>query len=133
MSNFIIIQPKRNRYVSGLSRKTVRTAFSKNKKNPEKYSLIIYLGKDLAESMNIVATNKIEIAYDEDQPKRLLIKKSSIGYSATEISAKNAPAFRITLGWNLFVPENNNDFIFKKAEHEFVSEVNHEDGLIINI
>ena len=122
---FIFLQPKKNRAASVRARESVRVVFSKPKKGLNGYVLTIYLGKDLIKEMGLNASDKVAIGYDKNNPRRILIKKSDVGYTATEISGKNTPALRIMLKWQVFVPTDN-DFSLKEVRHEVTDK-----GLII--
>jgi len=117
----IFIQPKRNRPTSTKARESVRIVFSKNKRTDESFVLTIYLGKKIAEKIGISKGIKVAVGYDDNNVKRLFLKKDDIGYTATEISSKDSPSLRIMLQWQQFKPTDQ-DFLIKEVKYEFVDD-----------
>jgi hypothetical protein len=130
LNDFIFIRPKRNRPTSAKARESIRTGFTKSKRGEGGFILTIYLGKNIAEKIEISKGEKVAVGYDKNNPRKLFLKKANTGYTVTELSSKNkdTPSFRIMLQWQQFVP-NEIDMPSKIIKnHEFF-----EDGVIVNL
>lgn len=111
MDNFREIKPTRNRSRKDVSC-VVRVSFPQLKggtAETSKHTMILYLGKKIAEKVGIAANNKIKFFVDSTNPRVWLIKKSEndVGYKLLDLkrpSGKAADAFRFQMTWKEFRP-----------------------------
>ncbi len=111
MDNFREIRPTRNRSRADVSN-MVRVSFPQLKgdgKGSPKHTMILYLGKKIAEKVGIHADGKIKFFVDSSNPRVWLIIKSQndVGYKLLNLkrpSGKEADAFRFQMTWKEFQP-----------------------------
>jgi bifunctional DNA-binding transcriptional regulator/antitoxin component of YhaV-PrlF toxin-antitoxin module len=105
------IRPTRSRSTSDVS-DVVRVSFQSFKeKNQEgfRYSMILYIGKKIAELLGIQGSDKIRFYVDSENPRVWLVKKSDnqTGYKTLDLkrkSGKTSDALRVQLSWKEFIP-----------------------------
>jgi len=125
--NFITIDPKRNKLSNLHARGIVRAVFSKSKRsNLEYFKLTLYLGKDIAEELKLRSGDKVSIAYAETDKRKWLMKKSSVGYTLSEVVGPTSPAYRILLPWQVFQP---NEKEMKLRELKYIK---HDGGILVD-
>ena len=116
------IDPKRNRPTSARARQAIRVVFSPIKRSKVGgYILTMYIGKDIADKLNLKAGDKVAVSYDEDNNRKLLIEQDHVGYTLANISGKTSPSYRILLQWQLFAP-NQEDTKLREVEYEYFND-----------
>jgi hypothetical protein len=103
---FIELTPKKTTSDEN-SKSKVRIRFYPKKKG--RYNLMIRIGRELANKIDIKPGDKISFSYDDENKRSWLIKKTNNpGYKVSGRPA--APTFTVQLTWNpliLFEPEGN--------------------------
>jgi hypothetical protein len=128
MDNFREIRPTRNRSRADVS-DMVRVSFPQLKSESTgqpKHTMILYLGKKVAEKVGIIASDKIKFYVDLDNPRIWLIKKSQndVGYKLLDLkrlSGKAADAFRFQMTWKEFQPSEA-DISLHKVDYEIYQD-----------
>lgn len=113
MDNFREIKPTRNRSRTDVSEK-VRISFPQLKGSDDgapKHTMILYLGKKIAEKVGINGSDKIKFFVDSENPRVWLIKKSDtdVGYKVLDLkrpSGKESDVYRIQMTWKEFQPSD---------------------------
>jgi hypothetical protein len=118
---FIKIDPIKNKQINSYI-KQVRVVFAKIRKKSVKdgYTLTIYIGKEIADRLKFVAGDKVSIAYDDQNNRKVLIEKSEAGYPLVRNGAKEIIALKTKLNWLLFTPKEN-DLELHEIKYEFTS------------
>ena len=104
---FIEIKPTKIRSNNDYLRKIVRASFTKPKSKDSVFSLSIYIGKDIANKLDLKKNDKVSISYGAEDQRIWLIKKSiGSGYKLLD-TKDSSPALKFQLTWRLFEPKQN--------------------------
>ena len=132
---FIEIKPTKTRgNIQHLS-ECIRVSFTKPKARNETkdgiYTLTIYIGKNIANALNIKDGERVSIFHAKENPRIWLIKKavSKKGYKLIGIKDKESgefSAFKFQLTWKIFTPQEN-----EMGMREVEFELNNEFGIIV--
>jgi hypothetical protein len=91
----------------------VRISFSRKKNKKQEFYghvLIIHIGKEIAKKIGIKLADKIVFLYDEENPRKWVIKKELDLQKASGFKVNgnlNLHSFSVHITWNLFTPEEN--------------------------
>lgn len=118
--NFREIRPSRNRSKSDV-RDIVRISFPKIKTGN---TMIMYIGKNIAEQIGIHGGEKVKFYVDDHNPRIWFFKKSDddIGYKILDIdrpSGKKSDVVRMQMTWKEFKPEDD-EISLRTVKHDFI-------------
>lgn len=118
--DFIVTTPKKIKSTVEKIEK-IRVSFLKLKNNIPKYSLIIRIGKKIADQVGIKPGDKISFSYNPQNNKIWLLKKSTDNVGFT-LGKQNESSFTLQLTWNIFKPEDKDLSSIRDVKHDIYDE-----------
>lgn len=119
--SFIELRPGKNKTIGDVKNK-IRISFSdltKTKKKTPKYTLTIYIGKTIADSLGINNGEKVSFSYEDTNKRIWLITKSSTDSGFT-LGKQSDACLKIQLTWqnDIFLPKED-DLYIRHVKHDF--------------